>query len=229
MAHSNKQFIINLVIASLISLALVSFSMAPAYLFLIKNNWFMITIGFVIYALEAWGLYWLYWHTARVRHYQVATLKSQVNIAQLGTVIIAMLTMVVLIIVDLKLSAMLNIPETSNSRSLAWMLGEAPLPMIVSVVIFSPICEELIFRGIFFSYALTNQYNHRNYQMIAVVINSLIFASVHVDANWEPWIYYTLMGGILGTTYLLAKRDIRMNILVHMGTNLAVFALAAMS
>ena len=39
MAHSNKQFIINLVIASLISLALVSFSMAPAYLFLIKNNW----------------------------------------------------------------------------------------------------------------------------------------------------------------------------------------------
>ncbi len=28
MAHSNKQFIINLVIASLISLALVSFSMA---------------------------------------------------------------------------------------------------------------------------------------------------------------------------------------------------------
>ncbi|MCM2586075.1 CPBP family intramembrane metalloprotease [Lactiplantibacillus plantarum] len=65
--------------------------------------------------------------------------------------------------------------------------------------------------------------------MIAVVINSLIFASVHVDANWEPWIYYTLMGGILGTTYLLAKRDIRLNILVHMGTNLAVFALAAMS
>lgn len=55
MAHSNKQFIINLVIASLISLALVSFSMAPAYLFLIKNNWLMITIGFVIYALEAWG------------------------------------------------------------------------------------------------------------------------------------------------------------------------------
>ncbi|WP_238352275.1 CPBP family intramembrane metalloprotease [Lactiplantibacillus plantarum] len=143
--------------------------------------------------------------------------------------IVAMLTMVVLIIVDLKLSAMLNIPETSNSRSLAWMLGEAPLPMIVSVVIFSPICEELIFRGIFFSYALTNQYNHRNYQMIAVVINSLIFASVHVDANWEPWIYYTLMGSILGTTYLLAKRDIRLNILVHMGTNLAVFALAAMS
>ncbi len=189
----------------------------------------MITIGFVIYALEAWGLYWLYRHTARVRHYQVATLKSRVNIAQLGTVIIAMLTMVVLIIVDLKLSAMLNIPETSNSRSLAWMLGEAPLPMIVSVVIFSPICEELIFRGIFFSYALTNQYNHRNYQIIAVVINSLIFASVHVDANWEPWIYYTLMGGILGTTYLLAKRDIRLNILVHMGTNLAVFALAAMS
>ena len=162
-------------------------------------------------------------------NYQVATLKSRVNIAQLVTVIIAMLTMVVLIIVDLKLGAMLNIPETSNSRSLAWMLGEAPLPMIVSVVIFSPICEELIFRGIFFSYALTNQYNHRNYQMIAVVINSLIFASVHVDANWEPWIYYTLMGSILGTTYLLAKRDIRMNILVHMGTNLAVFALAAMS
>ncbi|WP_236626693.1 CPBP family intramembrane glutamic endopeptidase [Lactiplantibacillus plantarum] len=99
--------------------------------------------------------------------------------------------------------------------------------MIVLVVIFSPICEELIFRGIFFSYASTNQYNHRNYQMIAVVINSLIFASVHVDANWEP--YYTLMGSILGITYLLAKRDIRMNILVHMGTNLAVFALAAMS
>ena len=213
MAHSNRQFIINLVIASLISLALVSFSMAPAYLFLIKNNWLMITIGFVIYVLEAWGLYWLYRHTARVRHYQVATVKSRVNIAQLGAVIIAMLTMVVLI----------------NSRSLAWMLGEAPLPMIVSVVIFSPICEELIFRGIFFSYALTNQYNHRNYQMIAVVINSLIFASVHVDANWEPWIYYTLMGSILGITYLLAKRDIRMNILVHMGTNLAVFALAAMS
>ncbi|MCK8472851.1 hypothetical protein MZO43_02640 [Lactiplantibacillus plantarum] len=157
MAHSNRQFIINLVIASLISLALVSFSMAPAYLFLIKNNWLMITIGFVIYVLEAWGLYWLYRHTARVRHYQVATVKSRVNIAQLGAVIIAMLTMVVLIIVDLKLSAMLNIPETSNSRSLAWMLGEAPLPMIVSVVIFSPICEELIFRGIFFSYALTNQ------------------------------------------------------------------------
>ncbi|WP_436665171.1 hypothetical protein [Lactiplantibacillus plantarum] len=59
MAHSNKQFTINLGIASLISLALVSFSMAPAYLFLIKNNWLMITIGFVIYALEAWGLYWL--------------------------------------------------------------------------------------------------------------------------------------------------------------------------
>ncbi|WCE45003.1 hypothetical protein [Lactiplantibacillus plantarum] len=88
----------------------------------------MITIGFVIYALEVWGLYWLYRHTARVRHYQVATVKSRVNIAQLGTVIIAMLTMVVLIIVDLKLSAMLNIPETSNSRSLAWMLGEARFP-----------------------------------------------------------------------------------------------------
>lgn len=213
MARSNKQFIINLVIASLISLALVSFSMAPAYLFLIKNNWIMITIGFLIYALEVWGLYWLYRHTARVRHYQVATLKSSVNIAQLGTVIVAML----------------NIPETSNSKSLAWMFGEAPLPMIISVVIFSPICEELIFRGIFFSYALTDQYNKCNYQMIAVVINSLIFASVHVDANWEPWIYYTLMGSILGTTYLLAKRDIRTNILVHMGTNLAVFALTAIS
>lgn len=91
------------------------------------------------------------------------------DLCTIRTVIVAMLRMVVLIIVDLKLSAMLNIPETSNSRSLAWMLGEAPLPMIVSVVIFSPICEELIFRGIFFSYALTNQYNHRNYQMSAVV------------------------------------------------------------
>jgi membrane protease YdiL (CAAX protease family) len=89
--------------------------------------------------------------------------------------------------------------------------------MTLDAVIFGPIAEELSFRGFFFSYVLSDQYLDREYQAATIVINGLLFGYLHSGNSLVPLAYYTLFGMVLGTTYLLSKRDIRTHMLANLG------------
>jgi len=86
------------------------------------------------------------------------------------------------------------------------------LSNFILVVIFAPVIEELLFRGIFFE-ALSQRFP----LPVAVVLSSIIFASFHV-LFWPGMI----AGLILACLYIFCRRSMSACILAHMVVNFAL-------
>jgi len=87
----------------------------------------------------------------------------------------------------------------------------------VLLVIVAPICEEFIFRALFFNtfFPVDNEFN----KWVGIVVSGFVFAYGH-DPMFSKFIYlYWVMGMILAWTYVTTK-DVRYSILTHMLNNL---------
>lgn len=112
-----------------------------------------------------------------------------------------------------------EVVESVNQGAVATMLkGPYAALMIVNVVIFAPIIEELIFRKAFFS-LIKNKW-------VALVVSSLVFGLIHVTS--EPSIQlliiniipYAVMGVVFGYAYIRSDENILIPISIHALSNL---------
>jgi membrane protease YdiL (CAAX protease family) len=84
---------------------------------------------------------------------------------------------------------------------------------MINAVIFAPICEELIFRGI-----ILNQYSKKYSFVLANIIQAGLFAILHLDIN--VFIFHFYFGIILG---LVAKYlSLYSSMIIHSLNNLSV-------
>ncbi len=86
---------------------------------------------------------------------------------------------------------------------------------LLSVAIFAPLVEELIFRGLVLS-----RLRKAMPAWLAVLLQGLVFGFVHGQLVWI--VYATLFGLLLGYVRLRAD-SLKASILLHMGFNLSSF------
>ncbi|WP_072536045.1 CPBP family intramembrane glutamic endopeptidase [Lactiplantibacillus plantarum] len=224
MLQKNLRFIGNLLIVSVLSVIIVNISSLPVYIYLITANWFTLLVSFSLYAVIIVFLYNIYKTTAELRQFDFRPWRTRLNKRALLLMVIGAVIIVALAFGYAKLTAVWHITESGNERALDLLLRKNPVAMTLDAVIFGPIAEELSFRGFFFSYVLSDQYQYldREYQAATIVINGLLFGYLHSGNSLVPLAYYTLFGMVLGTIYLLSKHDIRVNSVTHMLANLGI-------
>lgn len=110
-----------------------------------------------------------------------------------------------------------GIDNLANQQTLAALFAHMPLLLGVHIILFAPLAEELLFRGLFFS--AFPQTGRRGTPYAALVLSSLLFAALHALPADPGFLLYFGMGGILGGAYLHTRR-LRYPILIHMLNNL---------
>lgn len=90
------------------------------------------------------------------------------------------------------------------------------LSIILSIVIFSPILEELLFRGIFLN-GLLNRYG----SILSLIVSSLLFALFHFDLSAMPGAF--IIGLAFGVVYIVSKRNLFYCIIAHSCCNAATY------
>ncbi|MBW3669619.1 MAG: CPBP family intramembrane metalloprotease [Actinobacteria bacterium] len=129
----------------------------------------------------------------------------------------------VLVATAVLLLVSLAVGHVQVAPSVKWELGDATLFSVVlallGLVVAAPVVEELLFRG-FVGEAL----RHRG-DRIALLASAVLFALWHMRFGVVQIVYYTVLGVMLGRTYL--KRGLVASVAAHAGFNgtLAVVAL----
>ncbi|XXQ67363.1 lysostaphin resistance A-like protein [Neisseriaceae bacterium B1] len=112
-----------------------------------------------------------------------------------------------------------EIEHTTTNQALIVQMIELlpPAIMVFNIVIFAPIGEELLFRGIFSNYFAAP---YTRFRLIASwLISSALFAAMHLSSVSLPeFALYFTMGLLLGGVYWHTK-DLRYAISVHMINN----------
>lgn len=80
--------------------------------------------------------------------------------------------------------------------------------VILSIVIFSPILEEILFRGIFLN-GLLNRYG----SVLSLIVSSLLFALFHFDLSAMPGAF--IIGVALGAVYIVSRGNLLYCIIAH--------------
>ncbi|WP_101772272.1 CPBP family intramembrane glutamic endopeptidase [Peptostreptococcus faecalis] len=115
-------------------------------------------------------------------------------------------------------TAILKIQGMENSMNDAMLTGlyknTSWYLIIVTIVIFAPIVEEIIFRGYIIGRLFENK------QILGIVVSSLIFGSIHTITNITSLIMYFLLGVVAGILYYKTKR-LEVSIGAHLLNNLA--------
>ena len=107
---------------------------------------------------------------------------------------------------------------TSQNQAALDTLRTQSSPLFnIMLVVVAPICEELIFRGMFFNTFFTTE-NQKN-KWFGILICGFVFAFFHDPHLTKYFLLYWMMGVILSWLYL-TTRDLRYPILAHMLNNL---------
>ncbi|MEG3258734.1 type II CAAX endopeptidase family protein [Streptococcus suis] len=109
------------------------------------------------------------------------------------------------------------ISESQNQTLVIQFVSAYPLVSFLSVVIFAPILEELIFRGLLATYFFPKMVDMKAVGIYLAVTGSL-FSLVHMPTTILQFLIYFTMGLNLGWLYLI-RRDIRYPIALHMLNN----------
>ena len=119
------------------------------------------------------------------------------------------------------LSTFMTLPEPDFSRHahVAGNLGAA-IFMALVLPITASIPEEIIYRG-FLIGRLTHLFGeHTTGAVLTVVVQALIFGSIHFEWGFGGMIMTFTMGLVWGTAYLLCNRNLWVVIMAHSGGHL---------
>lgn len=108
-----------------------------------------------------------------------------------------------------------SIPK--NEQSLNATAASASHLYYLLSIITGPVCEELIFRGLFFNTFFWKK--NKFTELIGVVSSGFVFAIIHDSSFGEFTYMYWVLGCILAFTYVWTK-DIRYSTLAHILNNL---------
>lgn len=216
-----RTFIWNLIKVGIMVLLIGTFSAAPLIIFFTWYHWWTVLLGFLVYALEVWAIYAIYRRYARIRRLKLPDLTAKMAPRTIMMIGVALVILVLLALGNAVLTNWLHLPVAENQVVIDRMMKAHPVPLIIGASFFGPMCEELNFRGIFANYTVFGYYQRRTYTVAAYLVSSVLFGFAHTGfSNFTQLIYYTLFGMVVGSTYWLSGRDIRVNTVTHMLGNL---------
>jgi len=109
-----------------------------------------------------------------------------------------------------------SVDNLQNQRMVMEMLQRAPLTMAAYILLFAPVLEELLLRGIFFQ--SFGSIENRGKRWLLLVLSAFVFGSLHSLPVHYDFLLYFAMGLVLGAAYLHTK-DLKYPILIHMVNN----------
>ncbi|UQS81670.1 CPBP family intramembrane metalloprotease [Bombilactobacillus folatiphilus] len=130
-----------------------------------------------------------------------------------------LLLFVVLFIGLLTIGWLSNVlPTSTNEQDLQLMNRQSPWLTNLYTIIFAPIVEEYIFRGLFFKYFFP-QLKSNCQIFCAIFCSGFAFGFMHVSAFNLTLIPYVLAGMLLAFSYVLYHGKMRYNIALHFLNN----------
>ena len=118
-----------------------------------------------------------------------------------------------------------NDPSVNQQTATDLTLSQ-PLFSFFAVVIFAPLTEELIFRGMLARYLFPKQDNSK-LTLIFLLVSSLLFALVHFPGTPQQFLVYGSLGLSLGLAYI-SKGGLAYSIALHALNNLIGFLMILM-
>ena len=101
-----------------------------------------------------------------------------------------------------------------------------PLFSFFAVVIFAPLTEELIFRGMLARYLFPKQDNSKQ-TLIFLLVSSVLFALIHSPGTLQQFLVYASLGFSLGLAYV-SRKGLLYSISLHALNNLVSFLMILM-
>ena len=101
-----------------------------------------------------------------------------------------------------------------------------PLFSFFAVVIFAPLTEELIFRGMLARYLFPKQDNSKQ-TLLFLLVSSILFALIHFPGDVQQFLVYTSLGFSLGLAYI-SRKGLVYSISLHALNNLVSFLMILM-
>lgn len=149
-------------------------------------------------------------------------------VTNIGYIILyGVLLIVVSIVMSLMVMLLTGLDNSANQMAIEGMIHQYPFYVIFSAVVFAPIVEEGLFRGVFF-----RSLSSRN-MMLAYVVSSLMFGFIHVmdsvlAGNFLDFCYiivYASMGCVFARLYHKTDQMISGVILHALYNGLSILAL----
>ena len=118
-----------------------------------------------------------------------------------------------------------NDPSVNQQTAEAMTLSQ-PLFSFFLIVVFAPLTEELIFRGMLARYVFPQQENMKQ-TVLFLLVTSIIFAFVHNPGTPQQFLVYGSLGLSLGLAYV-SKGGLAYSIALHALNNLIGFLMILM-
>ena len=117
-----------------------------------------------------------------------------------------------------------NDPSVNQQIAIDLTLSQ-PLFSFFAVVIFAPLTEELIFRGMLARYLFPKQ--DKSKQVLFLLVSSLLFALIHFPGDVQQFFVYFSLGFSLGLAYI-SRKGLVYSISLHALNNLVGFLMILM-
>ncbi|MBF0818204.1 CPBP family intramembrane glutamic endopeptidase [Streptococcus acidominimus] len=181
-----------------------------------------IPVGYIQTVMLALGIFGLIYLTAlSYLHWNRVYAKMEIKIdlpqPWMSNILFPLGLFALLIIAEL----LLPIPPSDNQQAVIKGVLAQPFFAFFAVVIFAPIMEELIFRGLFAGYFFPNLTQKTNL-ILYFILTSSLFCLAHGPRTIPHFLIYFTMGAALAWLYL-AKRDLRYSMGLHAANNLLSF------
>ena len=118
-----------------------------------------------------------------------------------------------------------NDPSVNQQIAIDLTLSQ-PLFSFFAVVIFAPLTEELIFRGMLARYLFPKQDNSKQ-TLIFLLVSSVLFALIHFPGDVQQFFVYFSLGFSLGLAYI-SRKGLVYSISLHALNNLIGFLMILM-
>ena len=117
-----------------------------------------------------------------------------------------------------------NDPSVNQQTATDLTLAQ-PLFSFFAVVIFAPLTEELIFRGMLARYLFPKQ--DKSKQTLFLLVSSVLFALIHFPGDVQQFFVYFSLGFSLGLAYI-SRKGLVYSISLHALNNLVGFLMILM-
>lgn len=178
------------------------------------NLLFAIILAVLTVAVIYW-MYWIYKRELKQENDWFFNAKPHWDVKR---IIIAVAAFFALVIFQVAYIRLIGGNTVSQNQAELDEVRKVASPMFnILLVVVAPICEEFIFRALFFNTFFPADSNLNKW--VGIVASGFVFAYGH-DPMFSKFIYlYWVMGMILAWTYVETK-DIRYSILTHMLNNI---------
>lgn len=172
----------------------------------------------ILAVLTVAAIYWMYWIYKRELKQENDWFFNAKPHWDTKRIIIAVAAFFALVIFQVTYIRLIGGNTISQNQAELDEVRKVASPMFnVLLVVVAPICEEFIFRALFFNTFFPTDNNLNKW--VGIVASGFVFAYGH-DPMFSKFIYlYWVMGMILAWTYVETK-DIRYSILTHMLNNI---------